>query len=174
MWQLKSSTLRSNIIKIKRHKSKSENCKVNPCGVDGCQLLHNHTLHSYFSTKAESANSVERVSHEEGRGQVNVSSYACNVMKSRPIARPIVSVYVNGSHDVVYCLQDSGSTNTFVSKRLVDKLHLNGNRIETNMTTPNGVFPLTSESVSLNIESVQNGNKMTLSNVIVLPVLNKS
>ena len=84
---------------------------------------------------------------------------------------PIVPVNVNESCDTVFCLLDSGSSNSFVTRRLVDKLRITGSRIESKMTTLTGVSSLITESVNLVIKSVQNGKEMTLSNVIVLPEL---
>ena len=94
------------------------------CTVPNCNRKHSELLHT---------------DTVDDHNAVHDNIQVCNIAIQREGASvylPIVPVIVNGSiYPVYYALLDSGSTNTFVTKQLVQKLKLQGKDVRYNMST---------------------------------------
>ena len=78
---------------------------------------------------------------------------------------------MHDNFDKSYCLLDSGSSGSFISKRLFDKLDVSGEHLKFSFTTPTGECSLNSRKIDVQIKSLQNGKVENLTNLIVLPNL---
>ena len=135
--------------------------KQSMCTVPNCNRKHSEPL---YSDTVDDDNAV----HD------NIQ--VCNIATQREGASvylPIVPVIVNGSSYPVYALLDSGSTNTFVTKQLVQKLKLQGKDVQYNMSTLGQSSEVKSTTVSFCLTSVQDDVKfdvMTALAVNSIPV----
>ena len=113
------------------------------CTGPNCNRKHSELLHT------------DTVDYDNA---VHDNIQVCNIATQREGASvylPIVSVIVNGSSYPVYALLDSGSTNTFVTKQLVQKLKLQGKDLQYNMSTLGQSSEVKSTTVSFCLTSVQ-------------------
>ena len=100
----------------------------------------------------------------------------CNIATQREGASvhlPMVPVIVNGSSCPVYALLDSVSTNTFVTKQLMQKLKLQGKDVQYNMSTLGQSSEVKSTTVYFCLTSIQDDVKfdgMTVLAVNIIPV----
>ena len=135
--------------------------KQSMCTVPNCNRKHSELLHT---DTVDDGNAV----HDDIQ--------VCNIATQREGASvylPIVPVIVNGSSYPVYALLDSGSTNTFVTKQLVQKLKLQGKDVQYNMSTLGQSSEVKSTTVSFCLTSVQDDVKfdvMTALAVNSIPV----
>ena len=65
---------------------------------------------------------------------------------------PVVPALAGGKD--IFCLLDTGSTSTFVSKKLATKLNLNVTATQLNLMTLNSSVSKTADTVNLAIESI--------------------
>ena len=135
--------------------------KQSMCTVPNCNRKHSELLHT---DTVDDGNAVY--------DDIQV----CNIATQREGASvylPIVPVIVNGSSYPVYALLDSGSTNTFVTKQLVQKLKLQGKDVQYNMSTLGQSSEVKSTTVTFCLTSVQDDVKfdvMTALAVNSIPV----
>ena len=117
--------------------------KQSMCTVPNCNREHSELLHS------------DTVDDDNA---VHDNIQVCNIATQREGASVylhIVPVIVNGSSYPVYALLDSGSTNTFVTKQLVQKLKLQGKDVQYNMSTLGQSSEVKSTTVSFCLTYVQ-------------------
>ena len=121
--------------------------KASACDVHGCLSKHSKLLHYPLQSpggrpRLRQDHGVEQQGRAEDKDQP-VKGHICACGPSQPetskIALPIVSVKVRakGQRKYVhtYALLDSGSTKTFCSRTLVDKLGLEGTKTTLSLTT---------------------------------------
>ena len=117
------------------------------CTVPNCSRKHSELLHT------DTVN-VDNAVHD------NIQ--VCNIATQREGASvylPIVPVIVNGCSSLVYALLDSGSTNTFATKHLVQKLQLQGKDVQYSMSTLGQSSEVKSTTVYFCLTSVQDDVK---------------
>ena len=117
--------------------------KQSMCTVPNCNRKHSELLHT------------DTVDDDN---DVHDNIQVCNIATQREGASvylPVVPVIVNGSSYPVYALLDSGSTNTFVTKQLVQKLKLQGKDVQYNMSTLGQSSEVKSTTVSFCLTYVQ-------------------
>ena len=121
--------------------------KESMCTVPNCSRKHPELLH----TDTVDADNV-----------VHDNIHVCNIATQREGASvylPTVPVSVNGSSSPVYALLDSGSTNIFVTKQLVQTLELQGKYVQYSMSTLGQSSEVKSNTVSFCLTSVQDDVK---------------
>ena len=135
--------------------------KHSMCTVPNCSRKHSELLHT-DTVDADNA--------------VHDNIQVCNIATQREGASvylSIVPVIVNGSSCPVYALLDSGSTNTFVTKQLMQKLKLQGKDVQYNMSTLGQSSEVNSTTVSFCLTYIQDDVKfdvMTALAVNSIPV----
>ena len=80
---------------------------------------------------------------------------------------PIVPIIVNGEQ--VYCLMDTGSTNSFMSESLASRLNLPGKSYEYVLNTISGSQSSVSKHVSADLSSVDGSFSCSVSDILVIP-----
>ena len=164
------------------------------CTVAGCRRKHTRFLHVpninvYRAGDADNkinAPVMKTDSHASTAGQAQngyVDSVECNVTGARnrsnitnKIALPIVPVRFNtlhGDHFVdMFALLDSGSTNTFCSAKLVNKLGIHGIKEELSLTILEKECSVTDTTVvSLVVADKDSQNNIDIPRVYVRPRL---
>ena len=88
-----------------------KDCKIHPCGINGCTKKHNRLLHSENQM-------------EEGSHAVNVSAATINQSNQVTSFLQIVPVSVQsgGNRLTTYVFPDSGSTVSFIDQSVKDQL----------------------------------------------------
>ena len=142
--------------------------KVSVCSVPGCGRKHTKFIH-VESDNPESSEIVintdakQMVSDNAVNSHANVSAntvYSC-------VYLPIVQVIVNDQY-VVYALLDTGSTNTFISANLAEKLNLDGTRIHYRMNTLENSSDVDSRLVSFSLKSICDDQRLLVNKAIVI------
>ena len=138
------------------------------CDIDGCGEKHTKFLHQ-ISTQSTAASSTES-------SGTNATNAYCNKTTNKRIALPIVAVTVkaNGKELRTNALLDSGSTATFCTEELIQKLQANYREDKITLTTlQQKQKPLNVKVTSLKVSDTNNNNTITLPTVIArneLPV----
>ena len=139
-----------------------------------CDKRHHDLLHENFVSLSKPV-SVQGAALDstplETKKNKNASAVSNACMVHSTISLPLIPVHVNNDLDKSYCLLDSGSSSSFISKRLFDKLKIPGESLKFSLTTPTGECDMNSIKVDVEIKSLQNGKVERLSNVVVLPKL---
>ena len=131
------------------------------CTVPNCSRKHSELLHT---DTVDADNAVQ--------DNIQVSNIATQ-REEASVYLPVVPVIVNGSSCPVYALLDSGSTNIFVMKQLVQKLQLQGKDVQYSMGTLGQSSEVKSTTVSFCLTYVQddvNVDVMTALAVNSIPV----
>ena len=110
------------------------------CTVSSCGKRHSKFLH--FDTRNSATNQSDNVqSVEDSFNCSSTSAFGSSVYL------PIVPVLVNGMQ--TYCTLCNGSTNTFITETLSNRLNLQGSRHVYNMGTTGTVKRMNSQSFKL-------------------------
>ena len=125
----------------KRHAIKD--CKVNPCGINGCTKKHNRLLHS--------ENQMDEGSHavNVSAATINQSNQATSFLQIVP-----VSVQSGGNRLTTYAFHDSGSTVSFIDQSVKDQLQTKGTEVTLNIAGIHGTHDLRTEKVPITIKGL--------------------
>ena len=139
-----------------------------------CTKRHHELLHDSFASLGRPVSERGAVldstpPENKSGGITNAVSNACFTHST--ILLPLIPVHVNDNFEKSYCLLDSGSSGSLISKRLFDKLDVSGEHLKFSLTTPTGECSLNSRKIDVQIKSLQNGKVENLTNLIVLPNL---
>ena len=141
------------------------NCpKETLCSVPGCNQKHSKFLHVKDNrTPGFSAEQNPTV-------DVNGTQVDNNYFNSSSgVYLPTVKVVVDGMFEV-FALLDSGSTNTFVTERLMSKLNKQTSSTSYKMNTLSGTQNISTQLVSnLKVSSLDGDHSTSLNNVLVWP-----
>ena len=161
----------SNACDVFRNSSQSSAQNVGNLCVSDASVVRNKSAASEICHQSSLQNSAS----------VNVSDASCvsNRQDSsafRKVALPMVPVVVRGTdqadHPVkTYALLDSGSTSTFCSEKLIEKLHIKGNTVDLSLNTVEGGKELRATVVNLVVTGSQrhnNGNSFSLQHVYAI------
>ena len=115
------------------------------CGVDGCTAKHSKLLHQSLerSSKRPSDEKPPKPDPKPGNQQVEGHSNACSSLKPErsKMALPIVPVRARAKGETDYyhshAWLDSGSTETFCSEALLERLNVKGKQVTLSLTTVN-------------------------------------
>ena len=114
------------------------------CGEDGCTAKHSKLLHQSFEQSGRENSGEQQSRPNPGTSpQVESHTHACSSPRQGQIklALPIVPVKVRAKGQTVYhytqALLDSGSTKTFCSEALIEKLDVKGEKANLSLTTVN-------------------------------------
>ena len=119
------------------------NCvKPSFCRVSDCTAKHNKLL------------------HETVVANHKIDTTVCNV------CMPVVPALAGGMD--IFCLLDTGSTSTFVSKKLATKLNLNVIATQLNLMTLNSSVSKTADTVNLAIESIDRNFSIDMRSIYVV------
>ena len=166
--QFKKMNVSDRIAVVKRYKL-CVNCllsnhdvadcrKDSRCTVPGCGLKHTKFIH---------VNENRSRGHSE-TSQQNVVSNQVKVKGENEVHLPVVSVIVNDTFPT-YALLDTGSTNTFCTKDLVQELNVKGLTVSYNLNTLSCVNQQQQSTVvSLKLMSQDGSHSLSLSNVFVV------
>ena len=138
--------------------------KPSLCSVPGCGQKHTKFLH------IETRDTGTVSSNESDQPQVTNGLLQCAAMASGTVYLPIVPIKINESSVSVYALLDSGSTNSFISQRLVSQLSLRSNDNATyRMNTLDRSRDVTSRVVSITVSPCNDDATYSLDKVLVTP-----
>ena len=120
-----------------------KDCKVHPCGINGCTKNHNRLLHSENQM-------------DEGSHAVNVSAATINQSNQVTSFLQIVPVSVQsgGKRLTTYAFLDSGSTVSFIDQSVKDQLQAKGADVTLNIAGIHGTQDLRTEKVPITIEGL--------------------
>ena len=120
-----------------------KDCKVHPCGINGCTKKHNRMLHSENQL-------------DEGSHAVNVSAATINQSNQVTSFLQIVPVSVqSGSNRLTtYAFLDSGSTVSFIDQSVKDQLQAKGTDVTLNIAGIHGTQDLRTEKVPITIKGL--------------------
>ena len=115
-----------------------KDCKVHPCGINGCTKKHNRLLHSENQM-------------DEGSHAVNVSAATINQSNQVTSFLQIVPVSVQsgGNRLATYAFVDSGSTVSFIDQSVKDQLQAKGTDVTLNIAGIHGTQDLRTEKVPI-------------------------
>ena len=120
-----------------------KDCKVHPCGINGCTKKHNRLLHSENQM-------------DEGSHAVNVS--AATINQSNQVTSFLqlvpVSVQSGGNRLTTYAFLDSGSTVSFIDQSVKNQLQAKGTDVTLNIAGIHGTQDLRTENVPITIEGL--------------------
>ena len=122
------------------------------CRVNGCNRNHSRLLHVDNTVSNHNA-SVNVDCHDMTNNHVN-------------IFMPTVPVIVNNTQ-YVHALHDTGSSNSFCSRKLVDTLQIKGSKTTYQLNTLTSSFSRDTITVFLNLMSVDGKEVLHLNNVLV-------
>ena len=145
------------------------------CGVEGCTAKHSKLLHQSFERSGKENPGEQQAMANPGSSsqQVESHTHACSSSKHGEIklALPIVPVRVRAKGQTVYyythALLDSGSTKTFCSDALIEKLGVKGQQVNLALTSVNSRENANVEVVALEVVAAKSG--MGKTSVIQLP-----
>ena len=120
-----------------------KDCKVHPCGINGCIKKHNRLLHSENPM-------------DEGSHAVNVSAATINQSNQVTSFLQIVPVSVQsgGNRLTTYAFLDSGSTVSFIDQIVKDQLQAKGADVTLNIAGIHGTQDLRTEKVPITIKGL--------------------
>ena len=126
---------------VKRHAIKD--CKVHPCGLNGCTKKHNRLLHLENQM-------------DEGSHAVNVSAATINQSNQVTSFLQIVPVSVKsgGNTLTTYAFLDSGSTVSFIDQSVKDQLQAKGTDVTLKIAGIHGTQDLRTEEVPIAIKGL--------------------
>jgi len=138
-------------------------------------MKHSKLLHQSFGRSGKEDPGEQQVKPNPGTSsqQVESHTHACSSPKQGEIklALPIVPVKVRAKGQTVYyythALLDSGSTKTFCSEALIEKLGVKGQQANLSLTTVNSRENANVEVVALEVAAAKSG--MGKTSVIQLP-----
>ena len=135
---------------------KTELCPSNyTCSMDGCGGRHSRVLHRQSLPPSPNSPPI-----------TNGSVTACTD-STKTSFMPIVPVRVNHGQ-IAYALLDTGSTSSFCSRSLVDKLGISGNPKSLNLSTLSDSVLKQTEVVELSLFSIDRANSLSMNNVFVI------
>ena len=104
-----------------------KDCKVHPCGINGCTKKHNRLLHS--------ENQMDEGSHavNVSAATINQSNEVTSFLQIAP-----VSVQSVGNRLTTYAFLDSGSTVSFIDQSVKDQLQAKGTDVTLNIAGIHG------------------------------------
>ena len=120
-----------------------KDCKVHPCGINGCTKRKNRLLHSENQM-------------DEGSHSVNVSAATINQSNQVTSFLQIVPVSVQsgGNRLTTYAFLDSGSTISFIDQSVKDQLQAKGTDVTLNIAGIHGTQDLGTEKVPITIKGL--------------------
>ena len=136
--------------------------KKSVCLVENCGKKHTMYLHINSVNSANVDNSNLRSAVADGASTVTSGATSAN----HSTYMPVVQVKVNDTESV-YALLDTGSSNSFCSQRLIDKLGVDGIYQKLNVSTLSDSISKNSKLVQLDVVS-KDGSQMKLSGVYVV------
>ena len=125
----------------KRHEIKD--CRVHPCGINGCTKKQNRLLHS--------ENQMDEASHavNVSAATINQSNQVTNFLQIVP-----VSVQRGGNRLTNYAFLDSGSTVSFIDQSVKDQPQAKGTDVNLNIAGIHGTQDLRTEKVPITINGL--------------------
>ena len=120
-----------------------KDCKVHPCGINGCTKKHNRLLHSQNQM-------------DEGSHAVNVSAATINQSNQVTSFLQIVPVSVQSGSNrfTTYAFLDSASTVSFIDQNVKDQLQAKGTDVILNIAGIHGTQDLRTEKVPITIKGL--------------------
>ena len=156
-------------IKFVRDRRLCENClldnhatvdcrKPSVCDVEGCGRKHTRYIHQEIG---------ERAAKTTTSGRNNYVVSANNVSVDVDVFMPVVNVQVNDALEARVLL-DSGSTNTFCTRSLIDRLGISGSDVNYVLSTLECSEEKQSKVVDLRVTSTDGSECLFLSHVFVV------
>ena len=135
---------------------KTDKCRLKSmCNAEGCKYKHSYLLHFTDETSVKSIDAAQ--------ADVSVNS-TCN--NHSYVYIPIVKVLINQKVEA-WALLDSGSTNSFITKKLGSQLNLNGKKVTYTISTVNDCQEVESKLFTFNASAAKDKTKfVTMSNVL--------
>ena len=135
------------------------------CGVEGCTAKHSKLLHQSFERSGKENPGEQQAIPNPGSSsqQIESHTHACSSSKHGEIklALPIVSMKVRAKGQTVYyythALLNSGSTKTFCSDALIEKLGVKGQQVNLSLTSFNSRENADVEVVALEVVAAKSG-----------------
>ena len=178
---VKGKRLCFNCLETRNHSGrfcvKPSGCNKPGCTGKHCKLLHD-ALVPNNSTRRESSETRNVGQEGSNLNRQQVTNATTSVKMDTKVALPVVSVFVRGGGNVVrtQALLDPGSNRTFCSMQLLDKLKVNGVKLDFDLKTLNDSKDVRAEEVSFEV-SGKNKHSVKLYRVLAVkgfPVLSGS
>ena len=120
-----------------------KDCKVHPCGINGCTKKHNRLLHS--------ENQMDEGSHavNVSAATINQSNQVTSFLQIDP-----VSVQSGSNRLNTYAFLDSGSTVSFIDQSVKNQLKAKGTDVTLNIAGIHGTQDLRTEKVPITIKGL--------------------
>lgn len=149
-------------------------CKADiRCSVPGCAARHHALVHDVVLALRQARAGLGNHRRPEGDRPTNaeprphqVQTNTCSARGASKVTLPVIKLYIKGHP--VFCLMDSGSTNSLVSRKLADSLGLKGNKIQVQVDTVGSSHLIETESLSFDVTSAENGYTCGLKGVLVV------
>lgn len=116
----------------------SRDCSKNwSCMYEGCNIKHHKLLHDVNKPRSDSygsrhMESYSRPRYDQTPTKADITTGSCNAVSAN-VYLPILPIMVNGHR--TFALLDSGSTNTFITRSLVDKAKLVTKNVQCRINT---------------------------------------
>ena len=154
----------------------SECRKPSVCSIPGCGAKHTRYIH-VDKTNVRTSN----VNTYPAETENSKSIVSANAVTDAKVNLPVTYVLVNDSVGA-HALLDTGSTNSFCSKGLVERLNLTGTNSKLILSTLSGTFEQCTKVINFRVTSSDHSACMQLKNVFVIdkipvkmsPVCNES
>ena len=134
------------------------------CTVPDCNQKHTKFIHI---NNRSSDSAVEVNSGNDSIVNDGVRLINANVSTNSDVHMPVIAVSVNHSREVC-ALLDSGSSNSFITKALVNSLNLSGNVVSYSLNTLSGEQNVKSHAVNVSLSSLDGAESLELHNVYVI------
>ena len=142
----------NNLCKICLSKGHTDSVCKSPyiCKIYNCNKKHSSLLHM-----------------SDNRSSIAVTNNCANSYGDRNVYMPIIPVIINDTFHT-HALLDTGSTNSFCSRRLANELNVTGTKISYQLQTLHGCSDRQSEVVKLKMSSIDGKESLNMNNVLLV------
>ena len=141
-------------------------CSVADCGGKHHELLHFDRRRAMRPQRQEYSPRRPGASNTTQSDGGRVQSHACHATRSRQVYLPVVPALIQGK--VAYCLLDTGSSCTLITKRFANELGIEGTQVCCNVDTVNSSASWNTEAVEVELKSMDGEQVTRLRNVLVV------
>lgn len=136
-------------------------CSASGCSISGCKRRHHVMLHTRPGDRSEQSDGQRAPVSPADVTVVKAHTWQQDASR---VCLPVVAVRV--SNRLCYALLDSGSTNSLVTKSLVDSLGLRGKAVSCHVETVDRASSLESRLFDLNLSPIDSGESLEVNNLL--------
>ena len=132
------------------------------CKIDGCNQKHSKLIHI-----SHASNNNMLVSSNSSTANANTSVTNCLSNNADSVYMPVVPIVVNDAI-LTYALLDTGSSCSFCTEKLADRLKIPKQKTNYQLRTLHGSSDQSSYYVALSISSSEGTEKVSMNNVLLV------